>query len=98
MEDPAAKWRGLMSKRSLQIACAVLAAIPVVTGILGMSGISDPLYASAGLPPNVLLDSNLRFFGGVWFGLGVAMYWMIPSIEKQTVLFRALWGMIFLGG
>jgi hypothetical protein len=45
-----------------------------------------------------LLDSNLRFFSGVWLGLGVAMYWIIPTIEKQTLLFRALWGMIFIGG
>jgi hypothetical protein len=35
-------------------------------------GISDPIYASATLPANPLLDSNLRFFGGVWFGLGLA--------------------------
>jgi len=87
-----------MSKRSLQIASAVLGLIPILTGIAGMSGLSDPLYASTQLPPNILLDSNLRFFGGVWFGLGVAMYWIIPNIEKQTALFRALWGMIFVGG
>jgi hypothetical protein len=63
-----------------------------------MTGISDPIYASASLPANPLLDSNLRVFGGVWFGLGLALYWLIPKIEKQTVLFRAIWGMIFLGG
>ena len=87
-----------MSKRLLQILSAVLAAVPVVTGILGMFGISDPLYAFAGLPHSAVLDSNLRFFAGVWCGLGIALYGLIPTIEKQTVLFRALWGMIFLGG
>ena len=87
-----------MSKRSLQIATAVLAAIPVLTGIIGMSGVSDPVYASPSLPTNILLDSNLRFFSGVWLGLGLALYWLIPKIDRQTVLFRALWGMIFLGG
>lgn len=69
-----------------------------MTGIIGMSGISDPLYASSSLPPNPLLDSNLRFFSGIWFGLGVAMYCVIPNIDKETLLFRALWGMIFVGG
>jgi predicted membrane channel-forming protein YqfA (hemolysin III family) len=87
-----------MRKSRLQLASALLAAIPIMTGIIGMFGISDPLYASASLPRSTLLDSNLRFFGGVWFGLGVAMYWIIPTIEKQTLLFRALWGMIFIGG
>ena len=87
-----------MSKLSLQIATGVLGAIPVVTGLIGMSGLGDPLYAAAGVPSNVLLDSNLRFFSGVWLGLGLALYWLIPRIESQTVLFRVIWGMIFLGG
>lgn len=87
-----------MSKRALQIATGVLGAVPVLTGIVTMFGLSDPIYASAGLPANALLDSNLRFFGGIWLGLGLAIYWMIPDIEKQTALFRILWGMIFLGG
>jgi hypothetical protein len=87
-----------MNKRGLQVATAVLGAIPVITGIITMFGLSDPIYASAGIPANALLDSNLRFFGGVWLGLGIALYWLIPNIEKQTVLFRVLWGMIFLGG
>ena len=87
-----------MSKLGLQVITGVLGVIPVVTGLFGMFGLSDPIYASAGLPANVLLDSNLRFFGGVWLGLGLAMFWLVPKIEKQTILFRAIWGMIFLGG
>ena len=86
-----------MDKRGLQVASAILAAIPVVTGIIGLLGTSDPLYELKG-QPDVLLDSNLRFFGGLWLGLGIAMYWLVPRIDTQTVLFRALWGMIFLGG
>src|ERR1700681_2633460 len=87
-----------MNRRGLQIATAILGAIPVLTGIITMFGVSDPMYASANIGANALLDSNLRFFGGVWLGLGVALYSLIPSIEKQTVLFRVLWGMIFLRG
>jgi hypothetical protein len=80
-----------MSKRSLQIATGVLGSIPVVAGVIGMAGLSDPIYVSAGLPANALLDSNLRFFSGVWLGLGLALYWLIPKIEKQTVLFHVIW-------
>jgi Domain of unknown function (DUF4345) len=87
-----------MSKRALQIAMIILGAIPVITGILTMFGVDDPLYASAGLPRDALLDSNLRFFGGVWFGLGLAAWWLIPAIETRGTVFRILWGMIFLGG
>jgi hypothetical protein len=87
-----------MNKRGLQIAMALLGVIPVLTGIIGMFGLSDPLYASVGIPANAVLDSNLRFFGGVWLGLGLSLYLLIPNIEKQTFSFRVLWGMIFLGG
>ena len=87
-----------MIKRHLQIATGILGAIPVLTGIIGMFGLSDPIYASANLPANALLDSNLRFFGGVWLGLGLGVYWLLPNIDKETTLFRAVWGMIFLGG
>lgn len=87
-----------MNKKPLQITMLLLGAIPVITGILTMFGLNDPIYVSAGLPRNPLLDSNLRFFGGVWLGLGLAAWWLIPAIEKHTSVFRVLWGMIFIGG
>jgi hypothetical protein len=87
-----------MSKRKLQVATAILAAVPVITGLIGMTGVSDPLYASLNLPHDATLDSNLRFFAGVWLGLGFAAFWLVPRIERETVLFRAVWLMIFMGG
>ena len=87
-----------MNKRPLQILTAILGAVPVLTGLIGLFGLSDPIYGGAGIPANALLDSNLRFLSGVWLGLGLAVFWLIPRIETQTVLFRVLWGMIFLGG
>ncbi len=87
-----------MERRALQIVTAILGLVPVATGLIGMSGISDPIYASMGLPANPLFDSNLRFFAGVWLGLGLAIFWLIPKIEQHTLLFRVIWGMIFIGG
>jgi Domain of unknown function (DUF4345) len=89
---------GHMSKLALQIVTGLLGIIPVATGLLGLLGVEDPPYVAAGVPPIVLLDTNLRFFSGVWLGLGLALYWLIPTIERQTVLFRVLWAMIFIGG
>jgi uncharacterized protein YjeT (DUF2065 family) len=85
-------------KRALQIVTALLGLVPIVTGLIAMSGTSDPIYAAAGLASLPVLDSNLRFFAGVWFGLGVAILWLVPRIDTQTVLFRAIWFMIFCGG
>ena len=63
-----------------------------------MMGLADPIYAAAGLPAYALLDSNLRFLGGLWLVLGLALFWLIPRIEHETALFRVLWLMIFAGG
>ena len=87
-----------MTKRNLQIATAILALVPIITGLIGLTGLSDPLYAALNLPHDATLDSNLRFYSGVWLGVGLAAAWIVPRIERETTLFRALWLMIFLGG
>jgi len=87
-----------MSRRALQILSAILALVPVITGLLGLRGINDPVYAPVVSPHAIPLDTNLRFFSGLWLGLGIAYLWLIPSIERQTVLFRTIWGAIFVGG
>lgn len=87
-----------MNKRGLQIATTMLALVPIITGLVGLTGLSDPLYAALNLPQDATLDSNLRFHSGVWLGVGLAAAWTAPRIERETTLFRALWLMIFLGG
>jgi hypothetical protein len=87
-----------LSKLSLQIIMGLLPIIPVMTGLLGLLGVQDPPYVAADVPPIVLLDTNLRFYSGVWLGLGLALYWVIPRIETESDLFREIWAMIFIGG
>lgn len=87
-----------MNRRLLQIVTAILACVPTATGLLAMTGLDDPLYRELELPRDATLDSNLRFYAGVWLGLGAAVFWLLPRIERETVLFRFLWLMIFIGG
>jgi hypothetical protein len=87
-----------MSRLLLQICTAALALVPIITGIVSMRGVHDPLYRSLGLPEAPVFDSNLRFFGGVWLGLGLGLLWTVPHIEQQGTLFRWLWIAVFLGG
>ncbi len=87
-----------MNQRPLQIASALLGIVPVATGLVQLMGLHDPLYAGLHLPQDATLDSNIRFLAGVWLGLGLANLWLVPRIARETVLFRALWLMIFLGG
>jgi hypothetical protein len=83
--------------------------LQIVTGFLGLTtlvlgsmqlvlGVNSPIYASADLPNFPMLDSNLRFFGGMGIGLGLVLLWLIPTIERQAPLFRLAWGCAFLGG
>lgn len=87
-----------MTRRLLQATTAVMALIPVATGVLTMMGIYDPIYRTSDLPSDALLDGNLRFFGGVWLALGLAMGSLVPRIEREGRLFAVLWGAVFLGG
>lgn len=88
----------LVNRVPLQVLTGLLGTIPVVTGVLTMMGLSDPIYATAALPPHALLDSNLRFLGGLWLVAGLSLFVLIPHIERETMLFRVLWLMIFVGG
>jgi hypothetical protein len=89
---------GSMRKRNLQIAMAIVGLAPLITGALGFyNGARGPLYTDADMCLSVLLDSNLRYFHGMWFGAGLVTYWLIPRIERETALFRAIWFMVFLG-
>ena len=68
-----------MGRFPLQVCTVVLSLIPIITGVVTLLGIKDPLYRPLGLPSAPILDSNLRFFCGVWFGLGLAMLWFGAS-------------------
>lgn len=87
-----------MSRKPLQILLTILGLIPTVTGILTMMGIYDPLLQSLNLPHDPLLDSELRFLGGIWLGLGLTVLVTARSLEKHLFLYRVLWVMIFIGG
>ena len=54
-----------MSRRILQLVTAVLGLIPIVTGVVAMDGIDDPLYVSLAMPRSPVLDSNLHFCRGL---------------------------------
>ena len=87
-----------MVRRILQAILLVVGAIAVVTGILGLAtGILDDFYSIENVAANTILDSNLRYFSGLWLGLGLILLWIIPSIERQVVLLRVLSVMIFCG-
>jgi hypothetical protein len=88
-----------MSKLILQVITAVIGLLTLGLGAVQLIfGIRSPMYAQVSLPDFPILDSNLRFFGGLGVGLGIILIWSIFRIEDQTILFRVAWGLGFLGG
>lgn len=87
-----------LQRRLLQIFLVLLALIVVVLGLLGMLGVDNPLYASVELPRSALLDTNMRFYSGLWLGLGIAVLATVRTLEKHFAIYCVLWGMIFVGG
>ncbi len=91
-----------MSRKTLQTILAVIGFILVVAGLLGLVyGAADDFYSvniNKSIQGNIILDSNYRFSGGLWIGLGIILLWIIPSIEKHKDVLRALSLIIFTGG
>jgi Domain of unknown function (DUF4345) len=92
-----------MNKKTLQTVLAILGLIPILTGGLDLLLGARSLRVVGSLIPldalsDVVLDSQIRFLAAIWFGVGIILYWVIPSIDRQTTLFRLLMGAIFLGG
>lgn len=88
-----------MSRRLLQATTALLGLATLALGGMSLAlGARSPVYAGSAVPELPALDSNLRFFGGLGIGLGALLLWMVPTIERRTVLFRAVWICAFIGG
>jgi len=88
-----------MSKRFLQFINALIALMTILLASMSLLfGVNSPVYKGMIIPEIPVLDSNLRFFGGLGLGIGLILLWITPRIEKQTIIFRALWICAFLGG
>jgi hypothetical protein len=88
-----------------QVTLAIFGLIAAITGLKGIvSGVTPDLgdfyrvSVSNAVEGNIILDSNLRYFSGLWLGIGLTLFWMIPSPERQKTVFRLISGMIFIGG
>ena len=63
-----------------------------------MLGVDNPLYYPVVLPREPLLDTNLRFYSGLWLVMGMAILATFRTYENHLGMYRLIWAMIFMGG
>jgi uncharacterized membrane-anchored protein YitT (DUF2179 family) len=84
-------------RRALQITLAVLAGIPLASGLTAMlTGPSTLPGDEIAVSPN--LDSEYRFVAAFWFAVAPLIWWTLPKVEKRTSLLRVILGTVFMGG
>ena len=88
--------KGQWSKRGLQIAILLLAAIPTAAGAVGCA--LGPGFLSLQEPWPADLDSHFRFLSGIFVVIGLGFYSCLRGIERKTRRFRTLAGLVWAGG
>ena len=84
--------------RSLKIFTLLFGLGAAGSGIGSLMGLDNPTYAALQLRGAVGLDNNLRFYGGLWFALGLMALWLVPRLAAERTLFRAIFVALFIGG
>lgn len=92
-----------ISKRIMQVILGLTSILSIYTAYLGIAygavnwyyGFADSQEYSKSL---LMLDSNIRFYSGLWLGIGIVLLWIIPRIEHEKTLLRVIAIFFFLGG
>jgi uncharacterized membrane protein YfcA len=82
-------------RRFLQIVVALACLVPIGAGAAGI--MLGPAMVDAGAVP-AGADSHYRYLSGLLLGIGIAFATTIPNIERHTVRFRLLTGIVAVGG
>jgi hypothetical protein len=91
-----------VSERSLSR--GALRAVLSVGGLVATAAGLDTAFRGAkslpghGEPAGRRVESELRFYGAIYVGYGIAMLRVAPSAERETTAVRALAGTLFLAG
>ena len=89
--------------RALVIAVRVFCVLPFALGAADMVGGASILNsAGAVLPDDLVRDAvfnnQIRFWGAIWFGYGVLLWWTSNDLRGRAAVFRILMATLFLSG
>lgn len=89
--------------KALAIGLRIFCALPFATGAYDLiSGVKVLTGGGARIPPSVELDpvlnSQIKFWGAIWFGFGLVLWYASRDLRRHATLFRLLMGTILLSG
>ena len=88
---------------ALVIVLRIFCVLPFVTGAGDLlAGTKLLVLSGAVLPPAAALDpvlnSQVKFWGAIWFGYGLLLWWASLDLRGRAVVFRLLMGTLLLAG
>lgn len=86
----------MSSRRTFQGVLALLGLVVLGTGTPDV--VAGPAALPGSLDVSTTLDSNYRFFAGVWCALGIALLMAARRPESHGAVVRAVFGAVFFGG
>ncbi|WP_189551184.1 DUF4345 domain-containing protein [Streptomyces lavendofoliae] len=86
----------MSSRRVLRGVLVLLALFVLVTGLLEI--VVGPSLLPGTPRVSTTVDSNYRFFAGIWCALGVVLLAVARRPAEHATAFRMAFGAVFLGG
>lgn len=80
----------------LSLLALLTGAMDVIIGVSGQANIG--VGAAAAAPFDPVLDSQVRFLGAVWLGLGAIQLVCLGDIQRYTIILQVCFGIVVLGG
>ncbi|QGV82141.1 DUF4345 domain-containing protein [Streptomyces ficellus] len=86
----------MSSRHAFRCVLALLALFVLVTGVLEIA--VGPSLLPGGPDVDTTVDSNYRFFAGIWCSLGIVLAVAARDPGGHATPLRAVFGAVFLGG
>jgi len=93
---PAGRRRDSVGVRALRVAVAVFGVVPVVTGLMAVTGGPAGMLDGQSTTPTV--DNEVRFLGVYWLAFGVFVLWLVPRVDRLSGAFHAMLAVTFASG
>lgn len=80
----------------LSLIALLTGAMDVIVGVAGQANIGVGAAAAAPLDP--VLDSQVRFLGAVWLGLGAVQLFCLGDLRRYGAILQLCFAIVMLGG